>query len=310
MQRVGQPSPCRLRGTAGEHRVVLKGVGKHLRKCASCGVVFLDPPPSDSEMDQHFSTQYIRDDDRLENNFGKRRDEVLSLVASEIQTWKASGTVLDVGCAGGYFLNRYFDQSRWNRYGVEPSRYAAEKAGQRLAHVYRGALKNINLPAETFDVITVLDVLYYFTNPHEELRVLSRALKKDGSLVIAIPLAGTQLFRHATKAGRFLGRKSYSLLNNGHLFFFSMRSVSLLLRETGFQVTNSIPLPGNRWPTQYQNILYRSYYSASKLAWYLTAKKLMFGPNCMIVASPASPCAATSTVAESDDALLPVVQRP
>ena len=131
MQRLGQLSPCRLCGTAGEHRLVLKGVGKHLRKCASCGVVFLDPPPPDPEIDHHFSSQYIRDDDRLENNFGKRRDEVLSLVAREIQTRKGNGTVLDVGCAGGYFLNRYFDQSQWKRYGVEPSRYAAEKAAQR-----------------------------------------------------------------------------------------------------------------------------------------------------------------------------------
>jgi 2-polyprenyl-3-methyl-5-hydroxy-6-metoxy-1,4-benzoquinol methylase len=264
--------------TARDHRQLIR--------CQSCSVVFIDPLPTEADLAARFADHYITDDARLEGTFGKSRDTVLSQIAAEVRRRSPAGRILDVGCAGGHFLSTFFASDSWQRFGIEPSRFASARAAEKNIRILAGTVFADNLPADYFDVITAIDVLYYFRQPARELEAFRSMLKPSGLLFIELALAETQLWRHTTKAGR-IGGTARSLLDSGHLYFLNPSSISHLLRESGFKITAIVPLPGIQQRRACQSFLFRSYYLASRLIWRISGGRWMFGPSFLVVASRA-----------------------
>jgi 2-polyprenyl-3-methyl-5-hydroxy-6-metoxy-1,4-benzoquinol methylase len=280
------PNALCLICASADTTVVISQGGRKLVKCRACSVAFLDPVPSEADLARKFTDQYITDIERLEGTFGKSRDTVLLRVAAEIQSRCRSGHILDVGCAGGHFLSKYFASQAWQRYGVEPSRFAAERAADSGVKILGGSVLGGDLPADFFDVITVIDVLYYFRQPQRELRALRSALKPTGRLFIELPLAETQLLRHTTKLGHLSGG-TRSLLDSGHLYFLNPASIAHLLRETAFKIQAIVPLPGIQQRRAHQALLFKSFYLASRALWRASGGRWMFGPSFLVVAARA-----------------------
>jgi len=250
-------------------------------------VTYLDPQPDRHQFSVILAEHYIRDEARLERAFMKTREPVFSSVAAQICKRKKAGKILDVGCAGGHFLSNYFSPAGWERFGVEPSKFAGARAAEKGITVHEGELPTVDLPSTFFDVITILDTLSYFRDPRQELRRLLAALKPGGLLVIEQPLAATHVWRHATKLGRFLGGTPMSLLETGQNFLYDMPSLNFLLSKTGFAILESEPVPGVKQRQWYRNTLFKAYYLLSRLLWHLSSGREMFGPNFAVVASPA-----------------------
>lgn len=278
---------CRLCMDAGEKTVVISNFDRKLLKCRACGVAFLDPLPTVQELSTHFSDRYIKDEERLENTFTKSRDSVLSQVAARTKKRKNSGRILDIGCAGGHFLSHYFPSSDWEKFGVEPSKYASAKAAEKGIKMCEGQVLDANLPTAFFDVVTALDVVCYFARPQQEMEKIRRSLKPDGVLVIELPLAEAQIWRNSTKLKQFVGGKGRSLTHCGHLYFFNQSSIDFLLHATGFRIAEFAPLPGNKQRRLYQDLVFDGYYTASRLLWQTSGSRLMLGPNFLAVATPA-----------------------
>jgi SAM-dependent methyltransferase len=277
---------CRLCMLRGRTSVLVASPRRKLLKCHACGVTFLDPQPDAREITNHLTHHYITEDAHVDVNFGKLRQAVLSRVAAQILKRRSSGRILDVGCAGGFFLSRYFSGRGWERFGVEPSEFAAAKAAQKGLAMYRGQLLDVELPRTFFDVVTIFDTLSYFREPRKELRLLCRAMRTGGLLVIEQPFSTTHVWRHATPLGRLLGGAPMSLLENGQNFLYQARTMRLLLRESGFEVDEIETLPGNKQRDSYRDVLFASYFFASRIAWHLSARNLVLGPNFVVFASP------------------------
>lgn len=278
---------CRLCMDPGEKAVLVSNLDRKLLKCRACGVVFLDPLPKVEELSIHFSDRYIKDEERLENTFTKPRDSVLSQVAARTKKRKSGGRILDIGCAGGHFLSHYFPSSDWERFGVEPSKYASAKAAEKGIKMCDGQVLDMSLPTTFFDVVTALDVVCYFARPQQELEKIRRSLKPDGVLVIELPLAEAQIWRNSTNLKQLVGGKGRFLTHCGHLYFFNQSSIDFLLRATGFRVAEYAPLPGNKQRRSYQDLVFGGYYTASRLLWHTSGGRFMLGPNFLVVASPA-----------------------
>lgn len=77
------------------------------------------------------------------------------------------------------------------------------------------------------------------------------------------------------------------LLETSHMFLFEVQSMSLLLRQSGFKELEYDPLPGNKQRRWYRDLLFGSYYLGSSLVWHLSGRRLMLGPNFVVVACPA-----------------------
>jgi hypothetical protein len=93
----------------------MSDTGRTLKKCLRCGVYFLEPLPRDAEISSFFSKNYITDTSPLEA-FARSRDHIFRRIALAIQKIKRSGRILDIGCADGYFLDRFFPETKSERW--------------------------------------------------------------------------------------------------------------------------------------------------------------------------------------------------
>jgi SAM-dependent methyltransferase len=124
-----------------------------LLKCGNCGVVFVDPVPTREKYASYFAEEYLRNDELLEGTFEEARDRILSRVAREVRRRKQNGgNILDVGCAGGYFLQHYFNGGGWKLHGLEPSRLGVRRAEEKGIRMYNGNAHSVDLPRAFFDV--------------------------------------------------------------------------------------------------------------------------------------------------------------
>ena len=90
----------------------------NLLRCPSCSLVWLDAPPSPSQMGEHYGADYdrtIATAKKAPSHWFPRR---------ELLRHKSGGSVSDLGCAAGGFLSTLQGPS-WKRFGVEMSEEAA-----------------------------------------------------------------------------------------------------------------------------------------------------------------------------------------
>ena len=278
------PHTCPLCGADGHTFVVVTGVDKQLVRCRACSVIFLDPMPDPTFVKEEFEERHITNDNRLEYFFGANRDPVLAAVASQVKKVKDGGAILDVGCAGGRFLNHFFAESRWEKWGVEPSSFAAARATEQGLRVIQGALSDVDLPSSKFDVITVIGVLLYFRRPFEDLNKLKKALRPGGILVVELPLSESQVWRNSRAWSRIAG-KPRSLLSSGHLFYYNLRSLEFLLNRSGLRALKASPIPAMRQPNAARRCASSLYSHFSEGIWRLSAKRIMCGPDFLTIST-------------------------
>jgi SAM-dependent methyltransferase len=267
---------------------VLAGTAKTLMKCPACGVAYLHPWPSQREIISYFSSSYITTVADVEIRFGTKQQESLRRVAGFIKSRKCRGRILDVGCAGGHFLDWFFPKSDWETWGVELSQMAGEAAQKKEIRVHIGDIHSAVLPASSFDVVTALDTFYYFPDPRRELNRIRELLKPDGLLVLVLVSAAGHIWRHTGWVSQFLGDKEASILTSSHLLFYDTGSIAYVLRESGFRVTDTLPWPATGQRRLWRAMLFRGYFAVSALVWHLSASRLMLAPRFLVAATPDS----------------------
>jgi SAM-dependent methyltransferase len=151
----------------------------------------------------------------------------LDLLSRYIPGAVSTPRLLDVGCAHGFMLEAARRRG-WQASGVEISP-AGSIARQRGFVVYDRPLEDLNIPNGTFDVITAIDVLEHIPDVKRFTAELYRMLKPEGVLLIITPDVGTWV-------AKFM-RNTWPHYKTEHLFYFTKRSLSLLLRRKGFRVT-------------------------------------------------------------------------
>jgi len=128
-------------------------------------------------------------------------------------------------------------------FGVDTSSLGVQIARAKYnAEVFCGTLREAKYPDRFFDVITVLDTLYYTPDPKAELAEAHRTLKDDGLLAVEVPGLTHTLLRDKGPLCWALDRKwRCGFENSYHLFYFSPVTIRLLLKQTGFHVFDMVP---------------------------------------------------------------------
>ena len=221
-----------------------------IRKCRACGLLFVFPQPDPTSLHSQFQSDYFAGSNsdgptRLELEFEAWRKPALERIVQRLQREKPAGKLLDVGCASGEIFE-HFRGGDWELYGIEPSSMAFERGCERFrdepnVRLFNAYLNDLNFEPKSFDVIAVLESLFYMPNPRNELSHIGRILKDDGLLAIATPGYTYQRLRHS-------GLLSYAVhgsrcsLTASHLFYFSEDTLSLLLKSSGFQIYDRLQL--------------------------------------------------------------------
>jgi len=133
-----------------------------------------------------------------------------------------------VGCASGFFLKVARDRG-WDAEGVEPNKWLVKWGNEQFGLRMKAAtMREANFPAESFDVITMWDVLEHTPDPDAELKEAHRLLKRGGFLLVNIPDSGSSF-------ARVFGKRWWFVLSV-HLYYFTTKTLKAMLEKNGFSV--------------------------------------------------------------------------
>ncbi len=214
----------------------------HLKQCRGCGLVYTSPRAESEQISRFFASHYILNAARLERELGSYRAESLRREAALLQRLKPSGRILDIGCAGGAFLD-HLPAGVWEKHGVEPSSLAGEEASRRGVRVYRGLLSEAQIPRGVeFDAITCLDTLCLSMTPQADLQRMRELLRPDGVLLIDLPGYHYRLVRNLGPICWLINRRWTNFDHRSpHLFIFSAASLGKMLARAGMRIEQILP---------------------------------------------------------------------
>lgn len=209
-------------------RCTHSGYGHHAQivECRHCGLVYANPRwPAETVLDAYSA---VEDETYVEERLGRELTFRHHLHQMERIIGLAAGRrLLDVGAYIGVFVE-VAGAAGWRAQGVEPSAWAAAEACRRGLDVTVGTLATVEWPAESFDVVTLWDVIEHLVDPAAELERARRLLRPGGWLVvhtmdIDAPIA------------RLMGRR-WPWLMDMHLYYFSGRTLGRMLSDHGYEV--------------------------------------------------------------------------
>jgi SAM-dependent methyltransferase len=137
------------------------------------------------------------------------------------------GSVLDVGAAAGFTL-RAFSQAGWQCHGIEPNRSMAEFAQQRFGISVDPTSLETWKTDQCFDLLTMLQVLPHFADPHRALQKCSQMLRSRGLLLV-------ETWDRDSWMARLAGRHWHERNPPSVLHWFSKTGLIRLARATGFE---------------------------------------------------------------------------
>lgn len=209
-------------------------------RCAGCGLIRLEPRPALAELARYYPEEYEAFQERQENplfRWGRRRLWHRRLQAIRRYLPRPS-RALDVGCSTGEFLE-ILQRQGWNVAGIEPSPRAAQQARTRLGAgaVQAIPLEEASFPSETFDLITLWDVLEHLYNPPAALCRLAGWLRPGGLLALGVP-------NLESWDARLFGPFWIGWDAPRHFYLFPDSTLREMLATAGFSVLDTLCLYG------------------------------------------------------------------
>ena len=210
---------CNVCGSDASHLLVEKD-GHQVLCCTECGLAFTHPQPQ--ALDQQYDSSYFHLYRRRRHFRLKRSDERLK----RIELLITPGKLLDIGCSLGYFVEAA-NRRGWRASGIEISPAASEEAAALGLDVQCGAIEDARFADESFDCVTMWDVLEHVPDPTRHMSEVNRILSPGGVVAIGTPDLGHIAFKIQRERWRHLKPSE-------HIFYFNKECLSRLLDKTGF----------------------------------------------------------------------------
>lgn len=203
-------------------------------ECRRCSMQYVNPRPKDEIIIDSYSAAedhvFVAQNPQRIHTFRKFLSRVV-----ERTGWKSGDgrKFLDVGCAGGASLvaarSLGFDPK-----GIEPSRWMAS-FGRREYNVdiRDGILVDGTFPPDSFDILTMWDVLEHVPSPGQILNTIHTVLKPGGLFVMTYPDVGSWLTR-------LLGNR-WPFWLSVHLLYYTPKTIRKQLTDGGFEVLGIHP---------------------------------------------------------------------
>lgn len=178
---------CPICGAAAAGTVGLKD-GLRVLRCALCTVQYSEQAPEVSQLSEMYNKSYFHGsrtgypayeaDEALHR--ARARGYLQDLVAHTAST----GSLLDVGCATGFFLDEA-RQAGWKVRGCEVSEWAANFAQKRFAlDVVMAPFPTPLLGPQQYDAVTFLNVFEQLPDAHAAERILRDLVVPGGLLAL------------------------------------------------------------------------------------------------------------------------------
>ena len=153
--------------------------------------------------------------------------------------------VLDIGCGFGNALG-YHRNRGCSACGTEMDENARRVAAAQHLDIRQGAFNPAEWEPESFDYVTLDQVLEHNYEPLSLLHDIRAVLKPGGTLLLTTPNAGSL-------QAKLFGRRWIHWHPPYHVLLYTRRAVTRLLRDTGYSVMRIKTVTASAW-MQYQFI--------------------------------------------------------
>jgi SAM-dependent methyltransferase len=201
------------------------GIHYRIVRSNHSGLVRSDPIADTAliyELYARSSFDYAEEVPWLKKTYGRYLQRVCTLGCER-------GSLLEIGCGNGFFLERARELGFENVWGVEPSRNAIDHASSSIRERIVCDVMRPNLfSADEFDLICIFHVLDHLPDPNEVLAECRLALKPGGFILC---------LNHNIKSwsARILGEKS-PIVDIEHTFLYSPSTMRLIFEANRFEV--------------------------------------------------------------------------
>ena len=200
-------------------------------RCSICGLVRSDPVADSRILAQLYGRSTFDYGDEVDNLKLTYRYYLSKLNQYSVQ----KGTLLEIGCGNGFFLEEGLKQGYVTVWGVEPSADAAARADSKVrSQIICDMMRPGLFGREQFDVICMFQVLDHIADPVSLLAECHRVLK-PGGLVLCL--------NHNIEAisARILKDRS-PIVDIEHTYLYSPDSLLRLFNRGRFKVLHISPV--------------------------------------------------------------------
>lgn len=218
------------------------------------GFLETSPQPTKDQLSEYYKTEdYISHTDSKRNLFEKAYHLVRNISLKRKITLINSFNyeekkLLDIGCGTGDFLKAAQDNN-WYVSGIEPNHSARDIANKKTNNSVFNTEKLQQFKERSFDVITLWHVLEHLPNLEEQIITLTKLLKANGTLIIAVPnfnCFDANYYKDFWAA--------YDVPR--HLWHFNQKSIASLFERKNMTVVKTLPM---KFDAYYVSLLSEKY---------------------------------------------------
>lgn len=230
------PTPARCDNCgAGGHRVLFPAGRAQVHQivsCSECGLMYAHPLTRSNLASYSFdsSTAVPLHDDSPEVRRGRTKLPDYERIGHDLlDLLPQRGHLIEVGAFSGVLLDAYRRQG-WRVSGIEPDGRAVAYGRRKFdLELHNGTLETVALEPGCADAVVMLHVIEHMDRPSRAVDAVRSLLRPGGVFVVETPTYDSLTFR-------LLGHRERSLSCNGHIFFYTERTLSRLLADHGFQI--------------------------------------------------------------------------
>ncbi|WP_460976997.1 class I SAM-dependent methyltransferase [Spirosoma knui] len=210
-----------------------------IQECQQCSFRLTNPRPDSASIGTYYeSDQYISHNDSgnglISTAYRTVRNYTLCSKLNLITTLnKGKGSILDVGCGTGAFLETC-KNGGWQIMGMEPDSDAREKAIDKLQIPVQASLEDIG-DTQSYDIISLWHVLEHIADLEKAIVKLHSLLSKNGTLLIAVPNSASYDAMHFQQYWA-----AYDVPR--HLYHFTPSTIQPLFNKYGFKLVDKKPM--------------------------------------------------------------------
>jgi 2-polyprenyl-3-methyl-5-hydroxy-6-metoxy-1,4-benzoquinol methylase len=247
-------SACPHCGAAG--RRFVEAFGDTLDRCRACGLVYLEPPPSQAEMVQRHASEEYAAHPYFTQGEEIAKSEALPLhetaLAAMARHLKPGARVLDVGAGAGDFLA--LAAKHYAVRAVEPSGHLAARIRSRVdCPIFVGAFEDYR-EAQSADAIVLMDIIEHAADPRALLAKARETLRPGGILFVSTVDSASLLYRlgpavwRLSRFSRFAHYLLHRIFCKQHNWYFNRRVLAGIVRESGLEIVEheGFEVPLNR----------------------------------------------------------------